>query len=292
MNWINVLSQNLEVILGIDEKYINLTLLTIIAYIIYKLAKAILAKITIKAVNDPRKKYNTNRRIQITLGIIFTIVIMWIWEAYITQFITLISFITAGVTIALKEVIANFFGGIYIKIAKPFELEDRIEIKGVKGDIVNINMMSFEILEIGDRVNSEQSTGRIVHIPNLVIFTDPVKNYVKAFKYIWDEFTVKIPADSDIDNVKEILYRIMNSNELIKSIPKKMEDQIEDASLEYRLYFNNFRPIVYSELEDNHINLYMRYLVHPKQTRIVQNEITEEIIKAANEKEIILFEEV
>lgn len=289
MNWINILSQNLEKILGINEKYIKLTILTIIAYFIYRLSKAILAKLSIKYINDSKKKYNANRRTQITLTIIFTIVIMWIWEDYIKQFMTIISFVTAGITIALKEVISNFFGGIYIKIAKPFELEDRIEIKGVKGDIVNINMMSFEILEIGDRVNSEQSTGRIVHMPNMLIFTDPVKNYVKAFKYIWDEFTVKVPLDSDIDKVKEVLYRIMNSNELIKSIPKKMENQVEYASLEYRIYFNNFRPIVYSEIKDTHINLYMRYLVHPKKTRIVQNDISEEIVKSANEKEIILY---
>lgn len=291
MKWINWASQELERVLGINEKYIKLAILTIITYFIYKFIKAIFVGLSIKYIKNPRKKYNVNRRFQITLAIIYSIMIMWIWEEYIRQFITLISFITAGITIALKDVIANFFGGIYIKIAKPFELEDRIEIKNVKGDIVNINMMNFEVLEIGERVNSEQSTGRIIHMPNQIIFTEPLKNYVKAFNYIWDEYTVKVPLDSDMDKVKEVLYRIMNSNEIIKSIPKKMENQVEYASLEYRIYFNNFRPIVYSKVEDTHVNLYMRYLVHPKETRIVENDLSEELIKSANEKEITLYKE-
>ena len=95
------------------------------------------------------------------------------------------------------------------------------------------------MLEVGERVYGEQSTGIIVHLPNSFVFSKPIKNYNKAFKYIWNEILVKVPIDCDIEKTKEKLYEIINKNEIVKRIPKKMSDQVDDASLEYRIYYNN-----------------------------------------------------
>ena len=208
-----------------------------------------------------RKKYLFNKKVQLISSIVVSLFLVLIWESHIKNLITLISFISAGITIALREIILNFFAGIYIRLNKPFTLEDRIEINGLKGDVVNINTTNFEVLEIGDRVNGEQSTGRIVHVPNSLVFSHPLKNYVKAFKYIWNEITVKIDLDSDIKKTKRLLYKIVKKNSVIKEIPNKMETQVHDASADYRIYFNNLEPIIYTSVVDEHIELYIRYLL-------------------------------
>lgn len=280
MIWLGNLSKYIEDITSIPAEYIKLTSITLISIIAINIIKIICFKVYLGTTQDSKDRYLFNRKLQMIVNILILVAILVIWGSYIKNFITLISFISAGITISLREVIVNFFAGAYIRVNKPFVLEDRIEINNIKGDVVNINASSFDILEIGDRVNAEQSTGRIVHIPNSMVFTYPVKNYVKAFKYIWHEITVKIPIDSDVMQTKTLIYKIVKRNSIIKRTPNKMETQINSASTDYRIYFNNLDPIIYTAIVDDHIELYIRYLVHPKKVRTVEDAIWLDIIKA------------
>ena len=139
-------------------------------------------------------------------------VFILLWAKYLKAFVPIISFISAGFTIALRDVIANLFAGIYIKMFKPFNVEDRIEINNYKGDVVNINAMNFELLEVDNSDFTGQSTGVITHVPNSTIFGHPLRNYDKAFKYIWNEIEVNVPLDYDMEKVRKTLYKIINKN--------------------------------------------------------------------------------
>ena len=276
---------------SIGNEYIYLAILTLASYILIKVITNIICKIYISFNNNSRDRYIYKKKINLMSNTIIWIVIFLIWESHLSNLITVISFISAGATIALREIIFNFFSGIYIKIKKPFKLEDRIEIGGDKGDVVNISALSFEILEIGDEINGDQSTGKIIHLPNSFIFTLPLTNYVKAFKYIWTEITVKIPLDADLRESKKVLYKIVNNNQIVKRIPQKMRNQINSASLDYRIYFNKFDPIIYTRVVDMHTELYIRYLVHPKKARNVEDEIWCNILNAYKNGEIVLYKD-
>ena len=52
---------------------------------------------------------------------------------------------------------------------KPFKVEDRIEIDGIKGDVMNISALDFEVLEISTKENNGQSTGIVVSFPNSTV---------------------------------------------------------------------------------------------------------------------------
>ena len=291
MKLLETISIKISNIIGISSENVKLVLLTLIVMLGITIIKIFIKKMYSKVNVSDREKYFYNRKMQITLNILTLICIIIIWGHKLQGLVTIISFISAGMTIALREIIFNFFAGIYIKFTKPFELEDRIEIDNLKGDVINIHALGFEILEIGERVNGEQSSGRIVHIPNSMIFTKPLENYVKAFKYIWNEMTIKVDLDSDIESTKQILYEIVNTNEILKEIPKKMEDAVDEAILEYRIYFNNLEPIIYTKIVDSHIELYLRYLVHPKKARTVEDEIYEQILQKYKTGEIKLYKD-
>lgn len=194
--------------INIKNEYIYLLLLTIICLGITRIFSESIKKIIIKKEDDHKSKYIHNHRIMIINNIISFIIIFVIWDSYLKSIITIISFISAAITIALREIIFNYFAGIYIKIKKTFKVEDRIEIDHFKGDVISINLLSFEILEISDNEYGEQSTGKIIHIPNSYIFTHPIKNYVKEFKYIWHEMIIKIPYDADIKSSKMLSIRL------------------------------------------------------------------------------------
>ena len=289
MIYIEKISEYLSQHIGIDSEYIKLTILTMLVFITFGLIKSIIKKIYSNLPVADKKKYFRNRKIRIILTIISFILVFFIWGEKISGLITIISFISAGLTIAIREIIFNFFAGIYINWNKPFEIEDRIEIDDVKGDVISMHPLGFEILEIGNRVYGEQSTGRIIHVPNSYIFTKTLKNYTKVFKYIWDEIKSDVKLDSDIKKTKEVIYEILFDNETLREIPKKMEDAVDEAILEYRIYYNNLDPIIYMKIEKDHIELYLRYLVHPKKARNVQEEINTRILEEYRKGNIDLY---
>ena len=147
------------------------------------------------------------------------------------------------------------------------------------------------MLEVSDKENGEQSNGKIVNIPNSYIFSYALKNYTTAFKYIWDEINVNIPLEADVEATKKIILKIVNNNEVIKEIPKKMDKQVSDASLEYRIYYNHLEPIIYTRVNNNHIELSVRFLVHPKKMRNVENDIWIKILNEYQNKKITLYKE-
>lgn len=291
MNIISETTKGLANLFKIDSgnEYVNLLIFSLLIFVVISLLKKLLEKYYMTFETDATKRYEHNNRGQIILNIISVIALFIIWEGHFNSFITVISFISAGATIALREIIFNFFAGIFIRVKKPFVVEDRIEVDDIKGDVVSINSLNFEVLEIGNRINGEQSSGIIVSFPNSFVLTNHVKNYVKEFKYIWNELTIRIPIDSDFESIKEVIYKIMKSNEILKKVPKKMENQIGSISLNYRIYFNNLEPIIYTKIVDNHIELYARYLVNPKKARYVEDKLWNQIIMAYKDKKIDLF---
>jgi len=289
MKLISNISLFIENLTSIPAEYIKLITMTFISIAAIRIVKLISVKIYFKTHKIAKDRYIYNKKFHIINIVLIFVAVIFIWESQIKNFMTLISFISAGFAIALREIILNFFAGIYIRISKPFVLEDRIEVNGLKGDVVNINVASFDVLEIGDRVNGEQSTGRIAHIPNSIVFLHPVKNYVEAFKYVWNELTVKVILESDIYETKAILYKIIKKNSIIQDIPDKMKCQVNDSITSHRIYFNNLKPIIYTAIVDDHIELYLRYLVHPKKSRNVENTIWIDIINEYKNKTITLY---
>lgn len=279
----------LERKIGLSSEFLLALFLTLISYLIIKIIKICLKNI-LSGIYEPKSAFSVYQKLNVILSIANCIIIFIIWDKHLNNIITIISFVSAALTLALRELIFNFFAGIYIKVKKPFVVEDRIEVNEIKGDVVSINALSFEILEVSNKDKGDQSTGIIINIPNSYSITHPVKNYEKNFKYIWTEITVKTKIDADIVLTKELLLGIINSNEVVKRIPKKMENKMEDISLDYRIYYNKLEPIIYSKVVDYHIEFNIRYLVHPKKNRYVEDDVWTKILLASKEGKIDLYE--
>ncbi|MGM9878485.1 MAG: mechanosensitive ion channel family protein [Bacilli bacterium] len=293
MNFFQNFSKILSDLTGISETPILLTTYSIIAIIIIDLLAKGITFLNTKLNKNDKNLYLFNKKTHIAKIIITIIVILFIWEEQIQNIITFISFVSAAATLAIRDVIINFFAGLFITVYKPFKIEDRIEIKdatgNIIGDVVNINSLNFEILEVNGKEEGEQSTGIIVQIPNSKVFTNPIKNYTKAFKYIWSELEIKINLNANLEENKRVLYDIVKSNDIVKKIPKKMKDQLNEAVGDYRIYYNNLEPIIYTKLTEDYVDLTIRYLAHPKKARHIESQIWNKIYENAKEGKLDLY---
>lgn len=289
MEYLKKFSENLSNITGISSSPILLIVYSITAIVVISLIARGLIFLNTQFNKNSKKLYIFNKKVRIFKIILTFVILFLIWEKQIQNVLTFISVVGAAATLALRDIVSNFFAGIYIQLYKPFRLEDRIEVNGQIGDVINLTSLSFEILEVSHKNQGEQSTGIIVRIPNSKIFTEQIKNYTKAFKYIWNELTVKIKYSGDLKENKKVLYEIVNENDIVKNIPRKMQKELNNAIGNYRIYYNNLEPIIYTDLTEDYVNLTIRYLAHPKKARHIESQIWNKIYEKAREGKLDLY---
>lgn len=288
MNLLKDFCKYLSKITTIEEIYIYLLVATTIVFLLFFGLRKFGKFIINKKFTD-RKGYYITQTFLLILNIIEILCLLFIWDDYIKNLMTLISVVSAALTIALRELILNFFCGLYIKIKKPFNVEDRIQIDDLKGDVMNISTLNFEVLEVSNKDDRGQSTGVVITFPNSIVFSKAIKNINKGFKYVWDELTINIKMDCDLVKNKQELYKIVNGLEVVKNIPKKMKEEVDIVNQTNRVYFNKYDPIIYTKLVGDHIELTIRYLMHPKKSRYVESVIWNKVYLSYKEGIIDLY---
>lgn len=245
-------------------------------FILLMMLKRYTVRVVGKVMGEACKEYTAKKFIGSIYIVIYLISLLVIWQDS-SSFIAFLGLFTGGLAIAMKEFIMNMAGGLYILWAKPFTIGDRVQIGEQMGDVIDVGLLQFSILEVGKRILGEQSTGRIIHIPNMQIFSVPLANYEKGFRYIWHEIVIPLKADCDWEKAKSLIYPIANRQS--ESIIENAQAEIQQAGKKYMIYYTNLTPIIYTEMKDNKINLTLRYLCEPRQLRTSEHLIWEEVLK-------------
>ena len=189
--------------------------------------------------------------------------------------------------IALKDVLVNFVGWVYIMGNRPFEVGDRIQIGSDAGDVIDLRLFQFTLLEIGNWVDADQSTGRVIHIPNGKIITDVLANFSKGFQYIWNEIPVLVTFESDWKKAKEILLDIVNEHS--RHLGTSAEKKVKEAARKFLIVYNKLTPIIYTSVEESGVKLTIRYLCEPRKRRNSEEALWEEILIKFEDQQDIAF---
>ena len=210
-----------------------------------------------------------------------------IWFEGFASISTFLGLVSAGIAIALKDLLVNIAGWAYIIGWKPFEVEDRIEIGEHSGDVIDVQLTQFTVMETGNWVEGDQSTGRIIHIPNGLLFSQSLANYSKGFPYIWEELPVLITFESNWEKAKSILNEI--AQEQSASITKIAQNDIKRAARRHMIFYNKLTPIVYTSTKDSGVLLTIRFLTELRKRRNRTHNLWEAILTAFSEHNDIDF---
>jgi len=209
----------------------------------------------------------------LALGILF---VGSIWLRDAGSLATYLGLVSAALVIALQDPIANIVGWVFIMGRRPFVIGDRIEIGDSAGDVIDIRFFQFTLMEIGNWVDADQSTGRVLHIPNNDVFKNPIANYSKGFAFLWDEIAVVVTFESDWRRGKELLLDIAERRSA--HLSKSARQRLQKAARRYMIHYDKLTPIVYTKVVDHGVCLTIRYLTGPRRRRGSQEEIWEEIL--------------
>jgi len=237
----------------------------------------VVARIVDRRVKEPARRYIIIKTVSYLLGFVLVLALIRIWLGGVSGLAAYFGIVSAGLAIALQDPLTNIAGWIFISMRKPFVLGDRVQIGSHAGDVVDIGLFQFSIVEVGNWVDAEQSTGRLIHLPNASVFREAVANYTQGFNFIWNEVPVVVTFESNWKKAKKILSEIAQRYTAIKS--EHAAEQVRRAASKFLIYFQHLTPIVWTSAIDYGVKLTIRYLCHPRQRRSSESAIWEAVLE-------------
>ncbi len=258
---------------------ISKTLSSLIIILVLWFMRFLILKVVDHHTQNQNTKYSWRKVSLFTIILTAIILIGWLWLENLQPILTFFGIIAAALTITLKEVLLNLAGVLFIFWRNIFAVGDRIEINDHKGDVVGIGLFYFTLLEVGNWVDADQSTGRIIKVPNNRVLTQPVFNYSRSFPYIWDEISVGVSLGSNWKKARQIIETIAHNE--TEDFSQKAREYVKQSEDEL-IHFHHFGPKVYLSLANassTSIILTLRYLCEPRKRRDKENSLWEAILE-------------
>ncbi len=258
-----------------------------LAILLLVLVRRLVLRVVDRRVHDARLRYRWSKGSSYAASALGFLVVLQVWFTAIRSVGTFLGLVSAGLAIALKDLVADLAGWIFILWRRPFDLGDRIQIGEHAGDVVDQRIFAFTVMEIGNWVAADQSTGRMIHVPNASVFSQPLANYTAAFPFIWNELPVLVTFESDWRKAKEMLLDMAMEEGL--EAAREAEQTLKHTAKRFMIHYTKLTPAVYTSVLDSGVLLTIRYLTHPRTRRGTAQALWERILDAFAEAPDIDF---
>lgn len=227
-------------------------------------------------VADPEKRHRYRKRVGYTVAAVIVVILAVVFFERLRGIGTFLGFIGAGLAIALREYLAAFLAWFYIVGQRNVTLGSRIEVAGVRGDVIDIGVFKVTLVEVRGEDSGDQSTGRLVTIPNFKILTESVFHFTNASPFVWDEMEFTITFESDWEKAREIVER--TGMEVFEPYRHEVEKGFRRLEKDYAFRYGVTTPIVYTSITESGIQLQLRYLTHVRRRRGNRDAINRRIL--------------
>jgi len=269
LNELKILLQNPMV-----KNAIILTILFVVIFLMVKLVK----KTTLRLFKDNNSKYHFKKIINFLGYLLFVLGLLIIFNDRLSGLGTALGVAGAGIAFALQEVIVSIAGYIAIFTSNFYRLGDRVQLGGIKGDVVDIGLLRTTLMEVGDWIDGDLYNGKMVRVANSFVFKEPVYNYSGDFPFLWDEITVPIKTISDYAYAKTLFYNILI--EQVGAFSDSSQKAWDKMIGIYKIENARVQPMVSMVFDENWITFNLRYVVDYKSRRATKTILFDKILTA------------
>lgn len=233
-----------------------------------------------RRVDDRYRNYHTRKIVHYVVVVIALIGLGILWRPFAGQLGLLLGLIAAGLVVALQSVISSVAGWFNIISGGIFKVGDRVQLGGVRGDVIDIQPLRTKLMEIGSNVGDDtwvkgrQYTGRIASVANSATFGEPVFNYSAAFDFLWEEVTIPIAYRGDWHSAE----RIMNDEVARIAASEDAELAIAEMVKRYPVARTEVESRVFIRATDNYLELAARFVVPVRTARWATDALTRRVL--------------
>jgi small-conductance mechanosensitive channel len=260
-------------------RLISITAILIAIYVITGIIRSLIPKYIVETAT----RYRVRKFINFVGYVLVILAIIFVFSNQLTGFTVFLGVAGAGIAFSLQELIASIAGFIAINFTSFFKVGDRVQLGGIKGDVIDIGVLRTSLMEIGDWVNADLYNGRIVLVANSFIFKEPVFNYSGDFPFLWDEIKVPIKTKGDFEYARSTFLAILNDVQ-----GKYVEGaKVHWAKMTEKLMIENARvePMVQLVFDENWITFTLRYVVDFKSRRSTKDLISSRVLQAIRDSD-------
>ncbi|MEN9599467.1 MAG: hypothetical protein RL596_1786 [Bacteroidota bacterium] len=244
--------------------------------IIWLIIKAIQKNIFSK-IKDSDNRYRT-KKFGSYIGYFLTIVLITVvYSDKLGGLTVALGVAGAGIAFALQEVIASFAGWLAIIFGDFYRTGDRVQLGGIKGDVMDIGVLRTTIMETGQWVDGDLYNGRIVLIANSFVFKEPVFNYSGDFPFLWDEIKIPVQYGSNYEKAIQLIERA--GVIVVGDLADMSREKWLQMQRKYKLEDAQTEPMVSLIANDNWVEYTLRYVVDYKKRRATKTALFTTILK-------------
>jgi small-conductance mechanosensitive channel len=237
--------------------------------------------------DDPYRRYWAGKVATYVFTAVTFVVLVVLWAPLGGRISVILGFATAGIAFAMQEVIGALFGWVNVLAGRIYNVGDRIEVGGVRGDVLDITPLRTTLLEIGGAprggegsgswVTARQPTGRVVAISNKKTFTDAVFNYSAQLEWIWEELTLVVSQDADWQRAEAILLEEVRDES--PAVREQGERTLARLHERHRFSAGDVEPRVFVRVVEGDIELTARFVVAVRRARAAKDAITRRVLE-------------
>jgi len=255
----------------LDNPLTSRLIIVLVGITVIIVVAGFLRRTATRYIRDSGTRYQT-RKVVSFLGYLMTLVFVAVVFSDMLGGLTVaLGVAGAGVAFALQEVIASVAGWIAVSFGGFYRVGDRIQLGGIKGDVIDIAVLRTTIMQIGEWVHGDQYNGRIVRVANSFVFKEPVYNYSGEFPFLWDELTVPIDSGSDFRLAREIMERV--AGEVVGEYAQLAEAAWQPITRRYLIEKASVQPMVTMSFDIDAIHFTLRYVVDYKVRRTTKDRL-------------------
>ena len=259
------------IVLWWNDPLIIQLIIAVAGLVVIRLLAALLTRWASRFVKDSQARYRIRKVSALISYLAIILFLAVVFRERLGGLAIALGVVGIGIAFALQEVVTSIAGWAAINFANFYKTGDRIQLGGIKGDVIDIGILRTTLMELGEWVKSDLYTGRIVRIANSFVFKEPVFNYSGDFPFLWDEITVPVTYASDHRLAREILEKIIHT--VIEEYSAYAKRAWKDIVKKYLVEEAMIDPVVTMVCTDNWIEFTVRYITDFKLRRSTKNRL-------------------
>jgi small-conductance mechanosensitive channel len=213
------------------------------------------------------------------IGVLFILLVIF---GIPQQMPTILGFAGAGLTVACKDFIVAFFGWFVLMGKNGLRVGDWVEINGVAGEVIEINLLRTVLLETGNWTSTGHPTGRKVAFVNSYAIEGHFFNFTTSGQWLWDELQVMVPADQDpyalIEAVQQAVTRETEEN------ARSAEKEWQNVTGHYKVQSVAATPTVNLRPTASGMEIHVRYIARAQERSAIRARINQAIVDLMRNK--------
>jgi small-conductance mechanosensitive channel len=237
-------------------------------------------KATLRYVKDIRRRYQFLLLRRIVLWCAVGITIAFALATEIGSLATFAGLITAGIAVALQNVILAIAGYFFLVGKYGVRVGDRVQISGVTGNVVDIGLVRLQLMELASTGNDRQPTGRVVVFSNSIVF-QPTASFFKQVpgtNFVWHEVTLILSPDSDYHQAEERMLGAVKK--VYSTYSSNMEEQHRHMEQSFALSVDIPQPKSRLRLTQTGLEVVIRYPLELERSAEIDDQISRELLIA------------